>query len=325
MFKQSFENKKIADYLRKNGMDSFFGVENGNRIKICIPYPAFADENVLSEVLYEAICLCRENDGMPIDEDKGYAPVEDIDFECEEYQKLKKMFSAKKHTIENEEINTVTDFTDCFLIGDNVNTGTEMIRRNNGKITYYAYTREIYYNPTYKDGCYWHSVMFGNDEVIYPDILIVGNRVCYLEVPKYSENIEVISDCDISGKSCLILPNNAEIIGYDVAAETRLNNADQLIFKKNIRKIGPLAFAGVLELKSIEIGSQMEFISFGAFAYCKNLTEINLPSHLNYSRDYLLGIGEPPANYVEDSDFIEDIETIQEEDYWANLGEEYGE
>lgn len=298
MLRYYVKSVKLKKYLKDKDIFSCI-IENKSEMIFEIPVLQEASEASLSEALYEILVFMESNiDSWSEWTDDDWIEYSyNIDFGSEEYQELKRIIESDEIDWIREEISS-SDYHENF-ISHVIVPGTEFIRYKYNKLTkkeecvFYAFnygTSEPRYYK-YDDTEYFHN-RYGTCH----DIIIENNLLKWIELDSDIDfGITYLTDSsEIAFENCsLIIPDFCENIdSFILEDEGCINDITDLKLVKNIKKIAPYAFFEANTLRIVEIGKQVEYIGFGAFARCSGIHTIKLPSHLDYSDKYLFGIGD---------------------------------
>lgn len=292
MIRYYIKSKDLIAFLKDNELDEYCKI-NGDTVIAEAPELYEANDSDISQVLYELLCFNRANgddwdeDDWDCDEDGGFG----ADFDSDEYLELQEFMGSCKFTYEWEEIISGEIDTGFYF-------GSEISRYDSkDKRIYYLalkeeiqYSDDIEYNPKAKKPLQKYS---GADD--YTPFMCVDKGVL-VYLSDENENIKALSDNSFV-RSALKLPSCCKVIDSNCREYSDvLPSLEELNFTECVEKIGPYAFTHLTELKTIKLGPQIKFIGFGAFYKC-NPDTIELAPNLNYSREYLLGIGDIPEEY----------------------------
>ena len=92
-----------------------------------------------------------------------------------------------------------------------------------------------------------------------------------------------VENMDTSNVRKIVMPDTVTYIGESAFADSSDGvPLEEVVLSKNLKTIGPWAFSGCLELKSIDIPESVNKIENGAFSGCYSLKNFNVSQNTNF-------------------------------------------
>lgn len=92
-----------------------------------------------------------------------------------------------------------------------------------------------------------------------------------------------VENMDTSNVRKIVMPDTVTYIGESAFADSSDGvPLEEVVLSKNLKTIGPWAFSGCLELKSIDIPESVNEIENGAFSGCYSLKNFNVSQNTNF-------------------------------------------
>lgn len=92
-----------------------------------------------------------------------------------------------------------------------------------------------------------------------------------------------VENMDTSNIKKIVMPDTVTYIGESALADSSDGvPLEEVVLSKNLKTIGPWAFSGCLELKSIDIPESVNEIENGAFSGCYSLKNFNVSQNTNF-------------------------------------------